>query len=92
MEGEANLATGKYRCTKVEVYPVECSQKLERDPSNNVSCESLVLKSAEGTLWDPSLPVSLTLWDTLMLCTPPLPFCTSVKMEPFVLLALSPVL
>ena len=26
-----------------------------------------------GTLWDLSLPVTLTLWDTPVLCTPPLP-------------------
>ena len=38
----------------------------------NWSSISLVLKSfsGEGTLWDSSLPVSLTLWDTLALFTP----------------------
>ena len=41
----------------------------------NWELQSLVLKSfsGEGTLWDFSLPVSLTLWDTLALFTPPLP-------------------
>ena len=28
------LATGKYGCGKVRVYPAECSQQLGRDPSN----------------------------------------------------------
>ena len=29
--------------------------------------------SGRGTLWDSSLPVTLALWDTPVLCTPPLP-------------------
>ena len=66
------------RCTghkKVRVYPEECGQQLGTDPSKNGSSKSLVLKSFSGerTLWDSSLPVSLTVWDTPVLCTPPLP-------------------
>ena len=40
----------------------------------NWQLQILVLKSfsGEGTLWDSSLPVSLTLWDTPALSTPPL--------------------
>ena len=67
--------TGKYGCRGVRVYPTECGEQLGRDPSKNGSSKSLVLKSlsGEGTLWDSSLPVALTLWDTPVLCTPPLP-------------------
>ena len=69
------LATGKYGCTEVRVYPAECGEQLGTDPSKFGSSKSLVLKSlpGEGTLWDSSLPVSLTLWDTPALFTPPLP-------------------
>ena len=69
------LATGKYGCRKVRVYPAECGEQLGRDPSKKGSSKSLVLKSfsGEGTLWDSSLPVTLTPWDTPVLCTPPLP-------------------
>ena len=47
----------------------------EIDPSKNGSSKSLVLKSGsgEGTLWDSSLPISLTVLDAPVLCTPPLP-------------------
>ena len=48
----------------------------ERSPKIwELQSKSLVLKSfsGEGTLWDSSLPVSLTLWDTPALFTPPLP-------------------
>ena len=31
----------------------------------------------EGTLWNSSLPVPLTLWDALVLCTSPLPLSQS---------------
>ena len=57
------------------MYPEECGEQLGRDPSKIGSSKSLVLKrsSGEGTLWDSSLPVSLTLWDTPTLFTPPLP-------------------
>ena len=57
------------------MYPAECGEQLGRDPSKIGSSKSLVLKSfsGEGTLWDSSLPVSLTLWDTPALFTPPLP-------------------
>ena len=57
------------------VYPAECGEQLGTDPSKIGSSKSLVLKSfsGEGTLWDSSLPVSLTLWDTPALFTPPLP-------------------
>ena len=70
-----NLAKGKYGCTEVRVYPTECGEQLGTDPSKIGSSKSLVLKgfSGEGTLWDSSLPVSLTLWDTPALFTPPLP-------------------
>ena len=46
------LATGKYGCRKVRVYPAECGEQLGRDPSKNGSSKSLVLKSSsgEGTL------------------------------------------
>ena len=69
------LETGKYGCRKVRVYATECGEQLGRDPSENGSSKSLVLKSfsREGTLWDSSLLVALTLWDTPVLCTPPLP-------------------
>ena len=70
-----NLATGKYRWTEVRVYPAECGEQLGTDPSKIGSSKSVVLKSfsGEATLWDSSLPVSLTLWDTPALFTPPLP-------------------
>ena len=57
------------------MYPTECGEQLGTDPSKIGSSKSLVLKSfsVEGTLWDSSLPVSLTLWDTPALFTPPLP-------------------
>ena len=69
------LATGKYGCTEVRVYPAECGEQLGRDPPKIGSSKSLVLKSfsREGTLWDSSLLVTLTLWDTPVLFTPPLP-------------------
>ena len=68
------LVTGKYGCTEVRVYPAECGEQLGTDLSKVGSSKSLVLKSfpGEGTLWDSSLPVSLTLWDTPALFTPPL--------------------
>ena len=60
------------------MYPAECGEQLGRDPSKIGSAKSLVLKrfSGEGTLWDSSLPISLTLWDTPALfyaptCPPP---------------------
>ena len=57
------LAKGKYGCTEVRVYPTECGEELGTDPSKIGSSKSLILKSfsGEGTLWDSSLPVSLTL-------------------------------
>ena len=57
------------------MYPAECGEQLGRDPSKFGSSNSLVLKSfsREGTLWDSSLLVTLTLWDTPVLFTPPLP-------------------
>ena len=57
------------------MYPAECGEQLGRDPSKIGSSKSLVLKSfsGEGTHWDSSLLVSLTLWDTPVLFTPPLP-------------------
>ena len=70
------LGTGKYGCSKVQVYPGECGEQLGRDSLKNGSSKSLVLKSfwtGEGTLWDSSLLFALTLWDTPVLCTPPLP-------------------
>ena len=69
------LATGKYGCTEVRVYPEECGEQLGRDPSKFGNSKSLVLKSfwVERTLWDSSLLVSLTLWDAPVLFTPPLP-------------------
>ena len=47
-----NLAKRKHGCRKVRVYPMECSQWLERDPSNSWD-KSLVLKSfsEERTSW-----------------------------------------
>ena len=30
--GGLKLATGKYGCTEVRVYPAECSEQLGRDP------------------------------------------------------------
>ena len=60
---------------EVRVYPAECGEQLGRDPSKIGCSKSLVLKgfSREGTLWDSSPPVSLTLWDAPALFTPPLP-------------------
>ena len=74
-ETDPNLATGKYGCTEVRVYPTECGEQLGRDPSKIGSSKFLVLKSfsGEGTRWNSSLLVSLTLWDTPVLFTPPLP-------------------
>ena len=71
----SSLATGKYGCTEVRVYPVECGEKLGRDPQKFGSSKSLVLKSswAERTFWDSSLLVSLTLWDTLYFLHPHFP-------------------
>ena len=68
------LATGKYGCRKVRVYPTECSEQLGRDPSKIGSSKSLVLKSfsGEGTLWD-SHPDSLGYPCTLYAPTSPLP-------------------
>ena len=51
-------------CTDVQVYPAECGQQLAKDPSKNGSSKSLVSKI---------FLVSLTLWDTPVLSTPPLP-------------------
>ena len=67
------LATGKHGCTEARVYPAECGEQLGRDPSEIGSSKSLVLKRfwGEGTLWDSSLPVSITLWDTPALLRPP---------------------
>ena len=50
-------------------------QRYGRDPSKIGSSKFLVFKSfsGQGTLWDSSLPVSLTLWDTPALSAPPLP-------------------
>ena len=54
------LATGKYGCIEVRVYPAECGEQLGRDPSKIGSSESLVLRSlcGERTHWD-SLPHTL---------------------------------
>ena len=69
------LATRKYGCTEVWVYPAECGEQLRRDPSNIGSSKSLFLKgfSGEGTLWDSPRPVSLALWDAPALFAAPLP-------------------
>ena len=70
-----NSATGKYGRTEVQVYPEKCGEQLGRDPSTLGSSESLVLKDfwgGGGTHWESSLLVSLTLWDTPVLFTPPL--------------------
>ena len=63
-------------CREVRVYPAECGEQLGRHLSKYGSSRSLVLKSlggGEGTPWDSSLFVALTLWDTPVLSTPPLP-------------------
>ena len=56
-------------------FPKICTNFPKRFLKRNGSSKSLVLKSSSGkrTLWDSSLPVTLTLWDTPVLCTPPLP-------------------
>ena len=51
------LATGKYGCTEVRVYPAECGEQLGRDPKKLV----LMTFWVERTFWDSSLLVSLTL-------------------------------
>ena len=43
-----NLATGKYGCREVRVYPTECGEQLGRDPSKNGSSKPLVSK---GVFW-----------------------------------------
>ena len=63
------LPMGKYTCREVQVYPVECSQQLRRDSSNNGSSNCFL----EGTLWDSSLPISLRLWVSPVVCTHPRP-------------------
>ena len=57
------------------MHPAEGGEQLGRDPSKIGSSKSLVLKSfsGEGTVWESSLPVSLTLWDTPALFTTPRP-------------------
>ena len=42
MNSSQPLATGKYRCTEVQVYPAECGEQLGRDPSEIGSSKSLV--------------------------------------------------
>ena len=69
------LATGKYGCTEVRVYPAECGEQIGRDPSKIGSSKSLVLKSFS---WERDtlglVPASLphTLGHALLF-TPPLP-------------------
>ena len=58
------------------MYATECGEQLGRDPSKKGSSKSLVFRSSsgeEGTLWDSSLLVALTVWDTPVLCTPHFP-------------------
>ena len=74
------MATGKYGCRKVRVYPADCSHQLGRNPSRRgrpPKCLLLKSFSGEGTLWDLSLLVTIALarWDTPAPCTPPLPLC-----------------
>ena len=69
------LATGKYGCRKVRVYPTECGQQLGRSPSKLGSSKSLVFEEfflGEGTLglFPASLPHTLGYTCTF---TPPLP-------------------
>ena len=75
MKPVLTFGLGKYGCRKVQVHPAESGEQLGRDPSKIGSSKSLVLESfsGEGTLWDSSLPVTLTLWDTPVLCMPSLP-------------------
>ena len=66
-------------------YPTECSQQLWRDPTKNRSSKSFGLKrsSEEGTPWDSSLLVSLTLcWDAPVLCSPALPLSQHSEKSP----------
>ena len=63
---------------EVRVYrgiPRSAANNLGEIPKKIGSSKSLVLKSfrVEGTFWDSSLLVSLALWDTPALFTPPLP-------------------
>ena len=70
------LATGKYGCRKVRVYPTECGEQLGRDPKKIWELQISYFEEFSGverTFWDLSLLVSLTLWDTPVLFTPPLP-------------------
>ena len=71
--GVLDLAMGKYGCRQVQVYPAECGEQLGRDPpqNENSNSKSLILKSFLGR--DLSLLVALTLRDTPVLYTPPLP-------------------
>ena len=56
------------------MYPAECGEQLGRDCSKFGSSKSFVLKSLLGRAHIDSSPlVSLTLWDTLVLVTTPLP-------------------
>ena len=72
----------RYRC-----IPRSAANNLGKIPLKNESSKSLVLKtfSGESTVWDSSLLVSLTLWDTPVLCTPPLPFTQMNKNGVFLL-------
>ena len=63
------LATGKYGCTEVRVYPAECG---ETNWERSLKIWELRISCFEE-FWDSSLLVSLTLWDTPVLFTPPLP-------------------
>ena len=64
------LATGKYGCREVRVYPTECGEQLKKWELK-IPCFKGFVFFWEGTLWDSSLPVVLTLWDTPVLFTPP---------------------
>ena len=74
------LATGKYGCTEVRVFRGTGVSRRVRQTHWERSLKNCELQIScfeefwvERTFWDSSLLVSLTLWDTLVLFTPPLP-------------------
>ena len=72
--------------TGVERYgciPQSGANNLGEIPQKTGAPNPLFLKSFSGerTLWDSSLPIALTLWDTPVLCTPPLPLSQLVLMK-----------
>ena len=73
--GARKLATGSTGVQRYRCIPRSAANNLGEIPKNLGAPNLLFLKSfrVERTFWDSSLLVSLTLWDTPVLFTPPLP-------------------